>query len=881
MSASNSDLALKQAFHEEIRTLCLVRGKITVAFCIFLVPLFYGLDYVLAPDQRGFFLFLRLLNTVENLFLFGLLYVLGTRFSMRAVNGVMSICLGSLGLMIAIMCRLLGGYESSYYAGINLVLLGMCVLMPWPWQYAIWNSFFLCIVYLVVAYTPNFPVNDLINNNYFLWSMAMITVASSYWSHKLRFREFVGREELKAANAKLMALDAMKSRLISNVTHEFRTPLVSLSTALEIIEEKGLTSPDLVQDLVRSGKVALDDMMENINELLDKMRSAHGMLEMKWGEVELVEYVSKIVQGFAVLAERKGIALCFDSQCPPPFFMHVDRLKLKRILNNLIGNAIKFTPSGKVEVAIRRAGETVQIAVSDTGIGILPGEFEEIFEPFTQGSNNPWKDAEGTGIGLSLVRDFVARHGGTVAVESEVERGSVFTVTLPLSSHSIDRDKQEEGEALWDSDEPEFFPLSPRGDLPFDLFPREHADPNAPMVLIVEDNAAVMRALSAILSPHYTLYFAEDGEAGLREARLRNPHLVVTDIMMPRRDGYELIRTLKEDPDLKMTPIIALTAKADLASRVMGFEEGVDDYIAKPFHGREVLSRVKALIERRKRELEFIHAEKLIALGQLVAGVAHEINNPIAYAMNAADSIQDIFEAIERREIPFAEGMARMACSIRHIQEGTMRVANITQALQGMVRQGAAGFQAQDIHDGLNSTILIVETSRESPIRIHKAYALGHLLVCNMNQLNQVFLNILHNAVQALDEQGGGDIWIETSHTKDMAQIAIRDNGPGIPEREQRKIFDPFFTTKALGKGTGLGLYISQQIVHEHGGSLRVESKRGEGARFTITLPLAGPGAALHDEKIDRGPIDRGAGSRFTHITIDRHLEDVRYPDSR
>ncbi len=821
------------------------------------------------------------------------------------MNFLISVFFCSLGILISYFCRELGGYESTYYAGVSILIWLMNLLMPWPPVYSVVNSAILYVSYLLLAYTSNFSLPAFVNNNYFLASAIIVALISHYLAEKLRFREFVGRLELKQANTQLHSLDQAKTRFFSNITHEFRTPLVSLSATVQLIRGKELGDPAL-EGLLANSQASLEDMLENVNDLLIKTRSEKGLVEMRWAEIDIVDFLEKAVAVFMPLAAKQGNRLSFKNRIPnhspsdnsplPPLnlrggvgggglMIYADRRKLKKIVNNLVGNAMKFTQNGEIEVGVEvevekipptppfakggtsvRAGSCL-IRVRDTGLGIPEEDIPTLFDPFTQAGNNALREAQGTGLGLAMVKDFVEKHGGTVRVESELGKGSVFTVALPLGDAHVDRTQLDSGEIVEDdSDTSVHLGIKSFADLDLSLF--ASGNPDRPTLLLVEDNPQILQVLAYVLKDFYNLSFAKDGAEGVEKIKTHKPDLVISDIMMPRMNGYELIRAVRDDPDLKTTPIILLTSKADLESKLRGFREGADEYLSKPFNNQEVLTRVKSLIEKRRMEVEFIHAEKMISLGQLVAGVAHEINNPIAYAKSAAQKVSRIYDKVEKGELSLEAAKQYLTENAKEILDGIERVATITAALKGLVRQGAQGFTSNDIHHGLDSSLAIARGNQKTAIRFHKDYALGEKLVCNMNQLNQVFLNLLQNAANALEAQGSGDVWIRTYRDGEHAVVAIRDSGPGIPENVQNRIFDPFFTTKDVGQGMGLGLYISRKIVDEHGGTLSLASIPGQGAEFSIRLPLFGNGG------------QHAGGSEFL-AAGDRGVEAVHYPYRR
>ena len=681
---------------------------------------------------------------------------------------------------------------------------------------------------------------------------------------------------LQESNEQLKSLDEMKSRFFSNITHEFRTPLVALSSTIQMIADgKFAAHKDEEKRLLLSGAESLEDMLENVNDLLIRTRSEKGLDDMTWAEIDVVAFVERALRPFAAIAQKQGNQLrLVDGEKRQPIKLYADRAKLKKIINNLVGNAMKFTKDGEIEVVVDTVGgddiQMCRIRVRDTGPGIPSEDLPTLFDLFTQASNNRMREVQGTGLGLAMVKDFVTCHHGSVSVESELGKGSTFTVTFPLGDAHVDHAKLDTSSWIEKTGEGETQAHINLGVKSFDEIDEAmfaSNDPEKDLVLLVEDNPKIVEILGHVLKESYNLRYAPNGEEGLKQARTITPTLIVSDIMMPKMNGYELVRAIKGDPELKMIPVILLTSKSDIESKLKGLDEGADEYLSKPFNNQEVLTRIKSLIEKRKMEIEFIHAEKMISLGQMVAGVAHEINNPISYAMGAADSMNNIFEAVKSGKLSLDDGLKMMGRSIEQVKDGTRRVSAITEALKGFSHQGVQGFCPSDLHKGLDSTLLIVHANGKAKVEVEKQYDLGDEVVCNINQLNQVFMNILQNAFQAIEEHDKPHVLIRSYREDEWGCVTIADNGPGISEKIKRKIFDPFFTIKDVGKGMGLGLYISRQIIAEHGGSLSVQNSPTGGAVFTIRLPIA-----RHTQEKTH------EHAKFTHRGIDRELSDVHYP---
>ncbi len=317
-----------------------------------------------------------------------------------------------------------------------------------------------------------------------------------------------------------------------------------------------------------------------------------------------------LVESFQSIAEDKGIQLHFRPR-PDHFYCLLDRDKLHKIVSNLLTNACKFTPAGgEVTLAVDTApmGEDqqlVRLRVTDSGLGIAPAEQARIFEPFYQSDNNYLLSSEGSGIGLTLVKELATLMGGSVGVESQLGAGSCFEVVLPLrcqpaeASPSSADESGAQAEAVGGTDaagEP-----LPAG--------------TTPLVLLIEDKQALARYIGSCLETQYRLVYAYDGEEGIQAAFRYTPDLIITDWMMPLRDGLEVIDTLKRDPRTSHIPMLLLTARAEIADRLRGLRVGADAYLSKPFAEEELvltlgnLSRLQASLRKRYALLPYRPAD--------------------------------------------------------------------------------------------------------------------------------------------------------------------------------------------------------------------------------------------------------------------------------
>jgi signal transduction histidine kinase len=419
------------------------------------------------------------------------------------------------------------------------------------------------------------------------------------------------------------------------------------------------------------------------------------------------------------------------------------------------------------------------------------------------------------------------------------------------------------------------------------LKPMPNSIPHTDFVLIVDDNPTNLSILSqALKSAGLSVRTAEDGESAIELIARKPPALILLDVQMPGISGFEVCQRLKADPKTQNIPIIFTTALADTESKLKGLSLGAVDYIPKPFEQEEAIARVRVHLQLKQltdqleqrvveAQLQMVQQEKLSMLGQLMAGVAHEINNPIgciASNMNPAQEYvaelaqvlklcqhhqnhlpNDIQAAMADIDLDFAlEDLPKLLTSMK---VSTERIKEISVSLRNFARADTVTSVAVDLHEGLNNTLLILHhrlkaLGQRPEIRVIQEYGNLPKVQCYPGQLNQVFMNILANAIDALEEawehQRGIDSYVPTlTITTELAlpnsvKIHIADNGSGMTEAVKEQIFDHLFTTKDVGKGTGLGLAIAHQIITgKHQGSIAVTSSPEQGTEFVITLPVS------------------------------------------
>lgn len=386
---------------------------------------------------------------------------------------------------------------------------------------------------------------------------------------------------------RLKELDAFKSRLYTNITHEFRTPLTVILGMTQQIRNEPKKYVDNGTRLIESnGK----NLLRLINQLLDLSKLEDQSFKLQFQQGNIIPYLRYITESFHTYANSKNLSLRFFSNFES-LVMDYDPEQLQQVLTNLISNALKFTPpDGDILVKLTGDDQQLQIEVRDTGIGIAEKDLPNVFDRFYQADDSPTRQGEGTGIGLAHTQELVKLMGGMIEVQSELGKGTRFLVTLPVRR-----------EAALVTVEPQSVANPQLSALTKDALALSKSKGNLPQLLIIEDNQDVVIYLKTCLEEQYDLQVAYNGKIGLDKAFEHIPDLIISDVMMPEKDGYEVCDTLKNDERTSHIPIILLTAKADAPSKIVGLRRGADAYLTKPFDKEELLVRLEMLVQRQKR----------------------------------------------------------------------------------------------------------------------------------------------------------------------------------------------------------------------------------------------------------------------------------------
>lgn len=409
---------------------------------------------------------------------------------------------------------------------------------------------------------------------------------------------------------KLHEVDQIKSRFFTNISHEFRTPLtLILGPAKQLSDNAKDKNTKENLDLIHSNAKKLNKL---VDELLDISKIEAGEMRLKTCPLNFVSVIKEIVSPYFLYAERKKISLelNFDAE---EIITYLDKDKADKIINNILSNAFKFTPEGgTIDVRVRRTDRFAQVTVSDSGIGIPDDQIDKIYDRFYQADGSHTREQEGTGIGLSLTKELIELHKGKIEVESQEGKGSTFIIGFPLGKEYLKPEEiSEEVIYVKQKTDQEY---GKKEEIKPDKVSAVPDKGNLPLLLIIEDNSDVRFYIKDNLKKEYQVAEAKDGEEGWNRSIEVMPDLIISDVMMPKMDGFKLCEKLKNDERTSHIPVILLTAKAAKEDKLEGYESGADEYIMKPFEPDELRTRIKNLIEQRKRLHEHFQKNGLFEL---------------------------------------------------------------------------------------------------------------------------------------------------------------------------------------------------------------------------------------------------------------------------
>jgi signal transduction histidine kinase len=634
--------------------------------------------------------------------------------------------------------------------------------------------------------------------------------------------------------------DAMgaKDRLFANLNHEFRTPitlmLLPLERMLELPELEGFR-PRLLAMEVNAHK-----LLRLVDGILDLAASQEGRLRLKLERVDVTEIAREAVQAYAPAAQELKLGLTLDAAQPALVFGSSEGIG--RIVDNLLSNALKYTPAGgDIRMRVQNRGDAVQLSVHDTGIGIKPEDRERIFERFERAGEPVAPGATSTGIGLALVKELCAWHGGAVAVSSEPGQGSTFEVTLPClptdavrarearrkASETHAEEPRRESERLAKL-KPQMAGLAlPGASVPATT---AAAPSTAATILVVEDHPDLRTQIADVLGPSFRVLTAENGQQALDLLAKQPVDLVLSDLVMPGMDGLELCKRLKANPAFGLVPFILVTALHDRAFLNRSLDLGADDFIVKPFNEGELLARVRAQLRIRELAKKLAESSRLAATGTILSGMAHELRNPVNVLVNGIAPLRESVQELLSKD----PGVGQL---LDALEDSGRRVSELTDELLAFRRPYAEKGEHVGVRDLIGQSLALLKP-KLSRMTVETDIGIEGDVRGSAHSLSQVVVNLVENAIHAVN--GTGHVGIQAREAPEGVWVEVWDDGPGVAVENRGKLFEPFFSTKRAGEGTGLGLAISRQIAERNGGQLTLQPS-DRGARFRLTLPRASP----------------------------------------
>ncbi|MFH1283750.1 MAG: ATP-binding protein [bacterium] len=889
---------LEHEYKRYFDSLRISRAKLAILFAIILVPLGIVFDYFIYPQFIMEIFKIRILCSC----LITILYV-SLFFNIGKKHNVFVTILSAvvIGSSIILMTVITEGYKSPYYAGLILIMIAYAVVLPWNVKETFIASFLLYSMYIIITVLTS-KISDFgifVNNNYFLLFTVIMVLVSSYFNTKLREQEFFSRFNLEKANIELQSLDKLKSEFFSNVSHEIRTPLTSIIAPIESFlkantENKENTASNMMQQVHRNSL----RLLKLVNDLLDFSKLEAGKAVLNLSVVDMENYLNEIVESIRPLAENKKLKLdlYIDEDVP---LIKVDLDKIEKVFLNLLSNSIKFTnENGYIKIYLKKIDNNVIIEVKDTGIGMTQEDANKVFERFRQADGSSTRQYEGTGIGLTLAKEFTELHKGRIWIESELGKGSSFFVELPISkdikpneqiiNRKIKPDEERRinhntKKAVIEQSNDDSALQKPDGELEqewgeyqrrskdrirlkmADLIAQQEAktaidneqitqevSADKDTIVVIEDSLDLLSVLKNLLSEKYNVITATDGNAGLEKVKKMMPHLVLSDLMLPGMDGYDLVKNIRLDPETAHIPVLILTAKAELSMKIKGLEHGADDYLTKPFNPEELAARVKSLINVRKlqfqlkqkneqiekaykelkeAESQLIHTEKIKSLGILMMGLAHEMNNPLGIIYGGVKLLK-----LEVNKLENYPAKKEIVDLVNSVEVGLSRCYAVMEEIRKFAKKDKLTFAPADIRENIDSTLVLVNHLIAKETLIVKEYKSEKKVECVPAQISQVILNFVINSIQAI--KNNGKITIATWDDNDTYYIKVADSGEGIDKVNLDHIFDPFFTTKDPNQGIGLGLSVCYKIIRDHNGKIDVSSVIGKGTEVLVSLPI-------------------------------------------
>lgn len=664
--------------------------------------------------------------------------------------------------------------------------------------------------------------------------------------------------EAECSRTKMLSeLDNAKTQFFSNISHEFRTPLTLIINPIEeALKNSEAYSGTDRKNLIMVHRNAIR-LQKLVNTLLDFSSIESGQTEAYFELTDIDEFTSELASNFRSIIENAGLR--FTVHCEKiEECIYIDREMWEKIILNLLSNAFKFTFSGEIEVLLSNLSDTrIELAIRDTGCGISSDELPYIFDRFYRIKNSIGRTHEGTGIGLALVRDLILMHGGEITANSILGKGTVFYISmLKGSKHLPPKQVYEKKKELTVPVKSQTF-----------ITEMLHWSQNISTqnvntesfsnfrILIVDDNNDMCDYLVRLLKEHWLVQSANNGQMAfnLFKQTIKYPEkfqpfdLILTDIMMPNLDGFQLLNILKADSATSDIPIIMLSARAGEESRIASLQAGADDYLVKPFSTKELIIRIRKLLNLSKPRKSLIEILKEAdrRKDNFLAMLSHELRNPLAVISNSNYMLSHMTltkEASQRAQATIERQIQQITRLVDDLLDVTRITQNKIQLQCQLIDLNVLAGQTIDDNMSFfaNSDLRLIKQFSDFPLFVY----------IDPIRISQVISNLLQNATQF--SLPGGLVCVHTNKVDEHAIVRVLDDGIGIEADVIEQLYEPFMQAdRSLHRskgGLGLGLALVKGLIELHGGEVNIQSEgTGKGAEFIIKLPLA-----KNNEEINR-----------------------------
>jgi signal transduction histidine kinase len=645
------------------------------------------------------------------------------------------------------------------------------------------------------------------------------------------------------------AKETVQSQTIffNNVSHEFRTPLTLILGHIEDLLKKNTLSDVQVESLESAHNNAVR-LLKLVTALLDFSKLEANHLEPRYEPVNLAQITKELAGVFKSESVKNRLLYRVDIS-PLSQEVYIDRDMWEKIILNLLSNAFKYAKKGSIIIKLRENNNCAELSVSDTGMGISPEDLPHIFERFYTGENAKGGSIEGLGIGLSLVKEMVELHKSKIQVESVLEEGTTFTVTIPFGTAHLPQEKIRPKNNNYQSNRitsayvKEISQLiSPRG-LPDKIL----STSDKPCVLIVDDNQEMRQLISNYLSSSFQILFAENGEVALKKARTLKPDLILTDIDMPKMNGFELLEAIRKDEKLQKIPVIMLSAHAGEEIVVKGLEAEANDYLTRPFSAKVLIARINTQLKLKNLQ-EQVDRDKR---NKFIDSVCHEVRNPLDVINGNVELLREklihLLNLIENNNLNQETRLI-----LADIQELVADIITSAESQKNIIDKVLKLSKLENNPDELeisyfNPKNLIRDIIQVFKLKTNKKNIFLKLelpiddieIASDLTRLKDILMHLLANAIK-FTSQGGVTVKlnypkIANTDQSMMLNFTVEDTGSGMDAEEINLLFHPY-SQSSKNSGFGLGLPICKQMIISLGGEVGVESKKEQGSQFHFTV---------------------------------------------